>query len=99
MNYWKARLFEMKQRYWIYKSKRLFKRYGKLDLFTYACDFDMNLNDILGDSITVSGNYNNDKNGNDPKTYYVVNTKEQYKDLKHMLKLEVSIRYSKHTGS
>lgn len=94
MTYFRAWLFDKKKDYWLRRSKRLFKKYGKLSLFTYEGTFDMDLNFIGDNYIIVSGNHNpSNKNGNDSKTYYVVDTKKEYYDLKKMLDLEIKIRY------
>ncbi len=97
MTYLKALIYDKKQEYWIRKSKKLFMRYGKLSLFTYEGTFDMDF-DFIGDNyIIVSGNHNPDtENGDDPKTYYVAETKEEYCELKSALLLELRIRYPKY---
>ena len=56
MLYWKVRIIETKERYWIRKSKKLFRKYSKLNIFTYEYEFDFDLNEIWDDCITVDSN-------------------------------------------
>lgn len=94
MIYLKALIYDKRKEHWIRKSKKLFMKYDRLSLFTYEGTFDMDFDFMGDDYITVSGNHNpNNENGNDPKTYYVAETKEEYAELKHALLLELSIRY------
>lgn len=86
MLYWKVRIIETKERYWIRKSKKLFRKYSKLNIFTYEYEFDFDLNEIWDDCITV------DSNGEE-KRYWVQASKKGYKWLRHMLYLELKINY------
>lgn len=86
MLYWKIRLKEIIERYWLRKSKKLFIKYSKLSKFTYDYEFDFNLNEIWDDHISVGID-------DDVKRYYIVDNREAYKELKSMLSLELEIRY------
>lgn len=77
---------EFKKRYWRNKSRRLFAKYGHLEQFTYHGVLDLE-GDFFGEDYIKVGI-------TDVKYYYVVDNKESYKDLKHMLELELKIRYS-----
>ena len=78
---------EREQRKWIRRSKKLFRKYDKLDMF----DYKWGTHDDVGwwgtDSILVG------EETDDPKRYWVVDNKESYEHLKRMLELELQIRY------
>ena len=78
---------ERNKRKWIYRSKKLFRKYDLLDMFDY--EWSVYLDGICYglDYITVG------YGGDEPKTYYVADSKEGYQQLKHMLELELKIRY------
>ena len=65
MLYWKLRIKEIIERYWLRKSKKLFIKYSKLSKFTYDYEFDFNLNEIWDDHISVGVD-------DDVKRYYIV---------------------------
>ena len=82
---------EREQRKWIYRSKKLFRKYSQLDLFDYKWDFyvsDFIPVDWWGEEHIIVG-----EGHDEPKTYYVANTKEGYERLKQSLELELKIRY------
>lgn len=89
MTYREAYKITKDRRKWLWKSKKLFCKYGKLDYFDYNITFDDGFNVICDDYITVG---NDDK-----KVYYVVDNKEAYKRLKDLLDLEIQIRYKNDT--
>ena len=88
MLYWKIRWMEFKKIYWKNKSRSLFTKYGQLDLFEYHGFFYGVFGFIGDDFITVGVE--------DQKIYYTVDNRKSYKDLKHMLKLELKIRYNEY---
>lgn len=83
MLYWKIRWTEFKMNYWRHRSKMLFMKYGNLEQFTYHGGA------FFGEDFIEVGT-------EDVKHYYVVDSREGYKDLKHMLKLELKIRYNEY---
>lgn len=77
---------EFKKEYWRYRSKRLFMKYGNLEQFTYHGVFDLEGDFFDEDYIEVGTE--------DIKRYYIADSRVGYKDLKHMLELELKIRYN-----
>lgn len=90
MLYWKIRWMEFKMRYWRQRSKWLFMKYGNLEQFTYHGIFDHEGGFFGEDYIEVGTE--------DIKRYYIVDSREGYKDLKYMLNLELKIRYKDTEG-
>ena len=78
---------ERNKRKWIYRSKRLFRKYDMLDMFNYEWHTYVDVGWHGTDHIVVG------EETDDPKRYWVADSKEGYKDLKHMLELELKIRY------
>ena len=78
---------ERNKRKWIHRSKRLFRKYDMLDMFNYEWHTYVDGGWHGTDHIIVG------EETDDPKRYWVADSKEGYKDLKHMLELELKIRY------
>lgn len=78
---------EQNKRKWIYRSKKLFKKYDKLDMFKYEWGTCHDSGWYGTDHIIVG------EETDDPKRYWVAETKEGYEHLKYMLELELQIRY------
>ena len=78
---------ERNKRKWIYRSKKLFRKYDKLDMFNYEWTNYVEAGWYGVDYIDVG------EETDDPKRYWVADNKEDYLDLKHMLELELKIRY------
>ena len=88
MTFREAKRAEKNKREWIWKSKKLFRKYDQLDMFDYEWNYYCDSCDWYGEDYIIVGDETDD-----PKTYWVVDNKEDYIDLKHMLELELEIRY------
>lgn len=77
---------DLKKRYWRRKSKKLFIKYSRLEQFEYNGGYNINFG-LYGEDVIIVGT-------EDVKRYYIADDKESYKSLKHMLDLEINIRYS-----
>lgn len=78
---------ERNKRKWIYRSKKLFRKYDMLDMFNYDWNICIEGGWYGADHIVVG------EETDDPKRYWVADNKESYDNLKHMLELELKIRY------
>ena len=78
---------ERNKRKWINRSKRLFRKYDKLDMFNYDWHVYIDGGWYGTDHIIVG------EETDDPKRYWVADSKESYKQLKDILELELKIRY------
>ena len=78
---------ERNKRKWIYRSKKLFRKYDMLDMFNYDWNIYVEGGWYGADHIVVG------EETDDPKRYWVADSKESYDNLKHMLELELKIRY------
>ena len=79
---------ERNKRKWIRRSKKLFKKYDRLDMFEYEWGTYFDGSGWYGEDYIVVG-----EETDDPKRYWTADDKEGYKHLKHMLELELKIRY------
>lgn len=87
MTFREVKRMEHNRRKWEQKSRKLFKKYSQLDKFNYEYQLDYD-GGWFGEDYIVVG-----ENEDEPKRYWVSDSKEGYKGLKYMLDLELQIRY------